>query len=464
MPALHRAQVVVVGDRMQLPPTQYFAATRRRRRRATTLRRRATDGDEIGVVLDGDSFLAQSAAQPAGDDADLALPQPVRGADRFQQRGVLRRAAGDGPGPAPLPPAADVAPSRRRRPARRSDEAVAPGVDALLARSISFHRTDGAVYRRRANPGEAAYVAALVRELLRRETGLTIGVVAFSEAQQGEIERALERLAPTDDDFARRYEAELAREDGEQSVGLFVKNLENVQGDERDVIVMSVCYAPRANGRMMMNFGPINQRGGEKRLNVILSRARRHMAVVSRSIRRAITNVYNDGAATLRQFLTYAEAVSRGDAAAAARAATALAAAGVGGTRPADDGGRRRDVAARGGAAGARADVAERVGQSAFRCDLAVRRPGDDAYRVAVLVDTPARVSGQPVAERMLGHPTVLRAAGWRVVHVLTKDWLTTPDEVTASVESALPPPPPPEVVEAEPAVDKDDRDGESAG
>jgi hypothetical protein len=67
-----------------------------------------------------------------------------------------------------------------------------------------------------------------------------------------------------------------------------------------------------------------------------------------------------------------------------------------------------------------------------------VRRQGEDAYRVAVLVDTPSRVSGQPAAERMLGHPAVLSAAGWRVVHVLTKDWLESPEAVTASVEAAL--------------------------
>jgi hypothetical protein len=217
-----------------------------------------------------------------------------------------------------------------------------------------------------------------------------------------------------------------------------------VQGDERDVIVMSVCYAPGANGRMLMNFGPINQRGGEKRLNVIMSRARRHMAVVSTIEPAAITNVYNDGAATLRRFLTYATAVSRGDAAAAA---TALASAGEplgggggggGGTRPAET---MADAATAQLAAALRErglDVAERVGQSAFRCDLAVRRPGEAAYRVAVLVDTPDRVSGQPVAERILSHPIVLRAAGWRVVHVLTKDWLTDPAEVMSSVESAL--------------------------
>jgi hypothetical protein len=147
--------------------------------------------------------------------------------------------------------------------------------------------------------------------------------------------------------------------------------------------------------------------------------------------------VYNDGAATLRRFLTYAAAVSRGDAAAAA---TALASAGepLGGTRPAET---MADAATSQLAATLRErglDVAERVGQSAFRCDLAVRRPGDAAYRVAVLVDTPDRITGQPVAERVLSHPMVLRAAGWRVVHVLTKDWLTEPADVVASVESAL--------------------------
>ena len=85
-----------------------------------------------------------------------------------------------------------------------------------------------------------------------------------------------------------------------------MKNLENVQGDERDVILMSVCYGPDADGRMVMNFGPINQDGGEKRLNVIFSRARVHMAIVSSIDADAITNTYNDGANTLRRFLEYA--------------------------------------------------------------------------------------------------------------------------------------------------------------
>jgi hypothetical protein len=500
---MHRAeQVIVVGDRMQLPPTQYFTARGAAVEEADTTPATAgalatadgealdgPDDDEIGVVLDGDSFLAQSA---------LRLPSTMltwHYRSRFEALIAFSNAAFYGGRLATVP---DRAPAVAGRPDVRVDlppdvgdgvppeavprETAAAGVDALLDRSISMHRLTGAVYRRRANAGEAAYVAALVRELLLRGTGLTIGVVAFSEAQQGEIERALEALARTDDEFARRYEQELVREDGEQAVGLFVKNLENVQGDERDVIVMSVCYAPGPDGRMLMNFGPINQRGGEKRLNVIMSRARQHMAVVTTIEPDAIRNVYNDGAATMRRFLAYARAVSRGDADAARAALTAAltateetparirteprrdatpaAAPTEAGTDPApgalpppaDPGASAATThpaepgAGGVGVAGQLAEalrergveVAESVGQSAFRCDLALRRPGDPAYRVAVLLDTAERIASQPVTERVLSHPAVLRNAGWTVVHVLTKDWLDDPATVTADLVAAL--------------------------
>jgi hypothetical protein len=83
--------------------------------------------------------------------------------------------------------------------------------------------------------------------------------------------------------------------------------------DERDIIILSICYGPGPDGRMLMNFGPIKQRGGEKRLNVIFSRARHHMAVVSSIRHQAITNDYNDGAAALKGFLQYAELMSSGE-------------------------------------------------------------------------------------------------------------------------------------------------------
>src|SRR6185369_3449454 len=129
---------------------------------------------------------------------------------------------------------------------------------------------------------------------------------------------ALERLSQ-DREFRELYEAEREREENDQFLGLLVKNLENIQGDERDVVIMSICYGYDHNRRMLMNFGPINQCGGEKRLNVAFSRARHHMAVVSSIRHHDITNDYNDGANCLKNYLRYAEAMSAGEFDAARR-------------------------------------------------------------------------------------------------------------------------------------------------
>jgi hypothetical protein len=256
-----------------------------------------------------------------------------------------------------------------------------------------------------------------------------------------------------DPEFGALYDAEQVRTHGEQDVGLFVKNLENVQGDERDIVLMSVCYAAGPDGRMLMNFGPINTSGGEKRLNVIFSRARQHMVVVSSIEPDAITNTYNDGANTLRRFLTYAAAISRGDtpAAKAALAPYAL------GRRPqpvtsgssrgrltglgsslGDDGttGVVEQVRAALEARGVEVDTA--VGESVFRCDLALKLPGDSGHRLAVLIDTPDRLAADSLLERLTTHPRALTATGWRVHHILTTDWTRTPETVITHLLETL--------------------------
>src|SRR5213075_1721792 len=228
------------------------------------------------------------------------------------------------------------------------------------------------------------YIAQLVRGLLCGETKLSIGVVAFSEAQQSEIENALGRLADEDGEFAARLEAEYVREENDVFCGLFVKNLENVQGDERDIIIMSVCYGPDAGGTMLMNFGPINQRGGEKRLNVIFSRAKHHMAIVSSIRHNDITNDYNDGANSLKHFLHYAEAVSKGDEATARRVLENLNPLNRKALAPLSKG----DAVVEQLAAALRArghSVDLNVGQSKFRCDLAVRGDSDSLYQLGIL-------------------------------------------------------------------------------
>lgn len=260
--------------------------------------------------------------------------------------------------------------------------------------------------------------------------------LAFSEAQQGEIEAALDRLGEEDAGFRNRLEEEMEREEDGQFCGLFVKNLENVQGDERDIIILSICYGHDAAGRMLMNFGPINQIGGEKRLNVIFSRARKHMVVVSSIRHLDITNEYNDGANCLRNYLEYAAAVSHGDRATAHRVLQHLSP-----SRAVEKQQQARDaiIAAIQQALQLRGYLVDaQVGQSQFCCDLAVRAQEDTAYRLAILVDTTEHYANANLLERYLLRPGILTAFGWRVAFVLSKDWQQDPDDVLQRLERLL--------------------------
>ena len=429
VPALSRArQIIVVGDEMQLPPTSFFSAAGSPGDAEVVLEE---EGQRIAINLDSDSLLAQAARNlPATllawhyrsrHEALISFSNAAFYDGRLVTIPDTR-----------LDRAAQVStPCRADRP-----DAGVTAVDALLDQPISFHRLEDGVYAGRKNSAEARYIAQAVRELLRRDSPLSIGIVAFSEAQQGEIETALEALALEDADFATRFERACVREDDGQFNGLFVKNLENVQGDERDLIILSICYAPGSDGKMLMNFGPINQRGGEKRLNVIFSRARHRMAVVASIEPQAITNVHNDGASALRAFLEFARASAAGQG---ERARTVLGAlnpsASAAFTRPAPPDSIRDAIAATLRARGH--DVHIHVGRSQLRCDLAIVDPADGSYALAILLDNPE----EPVPDsqaRYVFRPAILRSFGWRVLDVPGKDWVDDAEAVIVRIESML--------------------------
>jgi predicted DNA-binding WGR domain protein len=437
VPALYRApQVIVVGDEMQLPPTNFFSAAREVEDETLEVEE---DGERVAVSLDADSFLTQSAKNLSA----TLLAWHYR--SRSESLIGFSNAAFYAGNLYTIPDRALPAPEQTGIIVRAATDASIHGA-SLLARPLSFHFMESSPYEGRRNAGEAAYLAQLVRELLRRETGLSIGIVAFSEAQQGEIESALETLAAEDEEFGTRIEEEYVREEDDQFCGLFVKNLENVQGDERDIILLSICYGPDASGRMLMNFGPINQRGGEKRLNVIFSRARHHMAVVSSIRHHAITNDYNDGAAALKNFLHYAECSSRGELHLSRTILESLNPLTRKQLAPSSD----QDAVILQLAAALRAHgftVDEHVGQSRFRCDLGVRSSDARHYCIGIIVDTARHYANPNVAERCVTQPGILRAFGWRVALVLTRDWYHEPQAVLDRIERLI-------RGEAEPAVD----------
>ncbi len=467
IPSLFRArQAIVVGDEMQLPPTDFFSA-----------RRDGGEDDEEDFGLQTSDFGLQTSAAACSLMSEACQPLRLD----LDSNSFLNHAAKNLPstmlgwhyrsrseslisfsnwafydGRLLTVPEQQLA-SQARPPlrAKKPSDAGAAAA-AVLERPISFHLLERAVYEKRRNRAEAEYIAQLVRSLLSsRHTPCavssdgtrsvpataadspSIGIVAFSEAQQDEIESALQRLSQQDSAFRTLLDAEWEREENGQFVGLLVKNLENIQGDERDIVILSVCYGYGPGGKMLMNFGPINKTGGQKRLNVAFSRAKRQMVVVSSITHADITNDYNDGANCLKSYLRYAEAVSCGDQASAGLVLRSIAPplAGRRGEGAADDAVLDQIAAA---LTQAGYEVDRRVGQSHFRCDLAVRKAGDTAYRLGILLDGDDYYAQADILERDLLRPRLLRTFGWRTTQVLAKDWYNDAEGVVKGLVAML--------------------------
>ncbi len=427
VPSLFRAgQAIVVGDEQQLPPTSFFATRSENDESEISFEE---DGELIAYDLESNSLLNHAARNlpstllgwhyRSRDEALISFSNWSFYNGRLMtipEENILR--------PSSDPLLADSA------------ESAIENAGALDDRPVSFHFMEHGLYQKRSNRAEAEYIAQLVGQALKSGDNKTLGVIAFSEAQQSEIEDAIDRLAEQDLEFSRLLEAEMVREDDGQFVGLLVKNLENIQGDERDIVFLSICYGPDKAGRMLMNFGPINQSGGEKRLNVAFSRAKHHMAVVSSVRHGAITNTHNVGANCLRNYLRYSEAVSDGDAAGASAVLQSLA-------PPLDGGSTKQAVPSILQSIAKRLATHEfqvdfNIGSSAFRCDLGIRREGDLQYRLGILVDTgDYYLRNSDTIDRELGRPRLLEVFGWNVKHVLMQDWYNKPEVVVNEIVAA---------------------------
>jgi predicted DNA-binding WGR domain protein len=433
VPALYRSrQAIIVGDEKQMPPTDFFNAGASKDNDPDDLDKPPSSDEDEWLTEDADSLLSQGVRKLES----TLLSWHYR--SHFETLISFSNHAFYGGELLTIPD--KTIHHREKAPILVGPEANAADlVDSLFDRSISFHLLTNSVYEKRSNHAEATYIAQLVKELLRRETKESIGIVAFSQEQQHAIEAALEVLAGEDAAFAQQLEEAYNRTENDQFVGLIIKNLENIQGDERDIILISVCYGPDARGRMIMNFGPVNKKGGERRLNVLFSRARMHMAVVSSIRHEQITNEYNEGAGYLRRFLHYAELVSEGrmgtarailDGLVDVRGQRAVQAPTVVALQ------LKEQLEARG------YEVSGPVGQSAFKCSLAVKRTrGDEDYRLAILIDDEAHYRNENLIEQYYQRPAILRSFGWNVLPVFSKDWLHQPEKVLQLVMAVVGPP-----------------------
>lgn len=193
---------------------------------------------------------------------------------------------------------------------------VSPNVCEPKTPPLEVHRMSGAIWDKRSNKMEAEYIVGLLKDIFaQRKENETIGIITFNTSQRDLIDDLIDKECLKDFDFAEKIRVESTRTKDGEDIGLFVKNIENVQGDERDIIIFSIGYAKNENGKFIQNFGWLNQSGGENRLNVAISRAKKKIHIVTsfEPHEMNVENVKNPGPVILQKYLQYAAAVSNGN-------------------------------------------------------------------------------------------------------------------------------------------------------
>ena len=277
---------------------------------------------------------------------------------------------------------------------------------------VVLHYDPDTVYvpgaRRHHNPKEAEAIARAVMRHARDFPDRTLGVVAFSLSQAHLIEDCIERerrLGDPLDGFFNDHPEE----------PFFVKNLENVQGDERDVMFISVGYGKQQSGKLAMNFGPLNRKGGERRLNVLITRARRRCEVFC-NFRADDLRLEKDaerGVVALKRYLQYAET------------GKLLEVVQPSGKEP--DSPFEEEVAERLREAGY--EVHHQIGESGYFVDLGVVDPSHPGrYLMGIECDGRSYHSAKWARDRDRLRQEVLEARGWRIYRVWSTDWFHDPE------------------------------------
>ena len=322
-----------------------------------------------------------------------------------------------------------------------------PQAEVERARPIEVVRVDG-VYTSQTNPDEAGQVVQLLEEYWTRppEARPTIGVVTFNRKQADLIEDVVERRAAEDETFATALRRERDRIQGGEDMGFFVKNVENVQGDERDVIIFSTTFGRDPKGTFRRNFGVLGTAGGERRLNVAVTRAREKVVLATSMPIRDVSDWLSSGRPPttprdyLQAYLHHAERVHACDLEAIRRPMVRLGPGQKprrGGAGQGDYDGLANSVAAY--MAGLDYDpVPAQDTGDAFGLDFAVVDARTGLFGIGIECDAPAHPLLGRARAREIWRRRVLARAIPAVHRVSSRDWFHRPQEERARLREAL--------------------------
>lgn len=368
-------QVVVVGDERQLPPTKFFAKM---------TESNPDDSDETTQLSDIESILGLFVAR--------GLPQRML---RWHYRSRHQSL---------------IAVSNSQFYENKLFIVPSPYTQEA-GMGLQFYHIPEGIFESGGtgtNIIEAKHVAKAILQHAKNSPELSLGIATFSVSQRKAIQDELETLRRLNPDLESFFYSH-------PSEPFFVKNLENVQGDERDVIMISVGYAKNAQGYMAMRFGPLGAEGGERRLNVLISRAKRRCEVYASITDEDIDleRAKGKGVFAFKLFLQYARTgrlsvaqlgLREMDSVFEEQVADALQSAGY--------------------------QVHPQVGIAGFYIDLGIADPDmPGRYLIGIECDGKSYHSSRSARERDRLRQAVLEDHGWIIHRIWSTDWFQRPDE-----------------------------------
>jgi len=290
---------------------------------------------------------------------------------------------------------------------------------------VEFDYVEGGVYDRggsRRNMPEAEHVVDRVQEFAADYPDKSLGIVAFSQAQEQAIRDVIEERRRDDPTLDRFVDETDALE------GFFVKNLESVQGDERDVMMFSIGYGPDRAGKISMNFGPLNKDGGERRLNVAVTRARERNIVIS-SLLPGDIDLSSTSARGVKDFKTYLEYAQKGKRALIRDDNTTQ-------TLQFDS---TFEEAVYTALENEGYDVDTQVSSAGYSVDLGIKhpnRPGE--YVLGIECDGAAYHSSKTARDRDRTRQLILEDLGWTIHRIWSPDWASNQERELREIEEKV--------------------------
>ena len=271
---------------------------------------------------------------------------------------------------------------------------------------VDYYYVDGVFDRKsKTNKAEAQFIVDLIYKNIEEHPKRSLGVVAFSVAQQNMIDILLSKKREADPSYEWFFKA-----DNEEP--FFIKNLETVQGDERDTIIFSVAYAKDAQGRFIQNFGPLNREGGERRLNVAVTRAKDNVQLVA-SIHYTDINLSTTGSEGVRLLRAYLDYAQNGEEALERKITVS--------SKDKFDSYFEQEVCDFLRNNGFIVDT--QVGCSVYRIDLGLRRSDSSNYLMAIECDGATYHSSKNARDRDSLRQRVLENMGWQFYRIWSTDW-----------------------------------------